>query len=860
MRKQLVLAAICCLALAGSAIAAEDFVLHLQDQDGNAVTDAQVVGITSTGEHIKADLLPDGTYAFYNVSDKLTIEVEHAVHGNSRAEVVFFDDGNEKGGTQLEKTMVIGHPGFGPMMGQDPPANDLCENAIPVAVPSVTFGTTIGATIDWPEHPDCGTYIYSPGVWYSVTGTGYTITATTCNFATYDTKISVYCRGCDVSRCVGGNDDDFDCEGFRSTFSWCSEADVEYLILVHGFFAEGDFELEIFDDGIACEPDVICSGAPENDLCEDAIPIDIPSATMGTTAGADIDWPAAPDCGTIITSPGVWYSLVGDGTTLTATTCSEFTEYDTKLSVYCRECEDLLCVDGNDDDWDCIYDFRSTVTWCTQASAEYLILVHGFGGAEGEFELLVSSDGMACDDPVSCLPTGAACFYDATCVDGLTEYMTGVLGGTYQGDGTVCGGGLVGWTGFEDCGSPFEDISGTGTELILGDDDGVFVPIGFDFNFWGDVHGEIAVCSNGYLTFGDDLTDYSNDVIPDDYDPNNFIAPLWDDFSPDDGGTVHYQTLGVEPDRRFIAQWTDVPQWLDTDKNTFQAVLFEGTNCIEFRYGAVTPEGFTDDYTIGIENQDGTDGFSVPGHMAEAGFCQSICPIFDDPIVCPFLPPMDIKPGSCPNPLNTRSNGVLPIAVLGTEWFDVYNVDPATVTLVGVPPLRWAYEDVATPMDMMADVCDCNEYGPDGLMDMTLKFDTQEIVAALGAVTDGEYRPLMLAGMTYDGIPAYAEDCVWIKDKGKDPVPPPVISVGTFTGTESTIQLSLFEATEVKMSVYSVQGKLVRTVVDGVLSSGEHKIAWDGRDDNKNSVANGVYFCKVTAGSVNQTVKMLKTQ
>jgi len=62
------------------------------------------------------------------------------------------------------------------------------------------------------------------------------------------------------------------------------------------------------------------------------------------------------------------------------------------------------------------------------------------------------------------------------------------------------------------------------------------------------------------------------------------------------------------------------------------------------------------------------------------------------------------------------------------------------------------------------------------------------------------------------------------------------------------------------MSVYSVQGKLVRTVVDGVLSSGDHKIAWNGRDDKNNSVANGVYFCKVTAGSVNETVKMLKTQ
>ncbi|MQY56694.1 hypothetical protein GH140_00640, partial [bacterium] len=61
---------------------------------------------------------------------------------------------------------------------------------------------------------------------------------------------------------------------------------------------------------------------------------------------------------------------------------------------------------------------------------------------------------------------------------------------------------------------------------------------------------------------------------------------------------------------------------------------------------------------------------------------------------------VDIKPGSCPNPLNLKSKGVLPIAILGTEDFDVTKIDPATLILVregyeepGVSPLRWAYED-----------------------------------------------------------------------------------------------------------------------------------------------------------------------
>jgi hypothetical protein len=97
--------------------------------------------------------------------------------------------------------------------------------------------------------------------------------------------------------------------------------------------------------------------------------------------------------------------------------------------------------------------------------------------------------------------------------------------------------------------------------------------------------------------------------------------------------------------------------------------------------------------------------------------------------------PVDIKPTSCPNPLNTKSNGVTPVAILGTADFDVTQIDPATVTLAGVgPPLRWDWEDVATPFEPYTgntDCLDCNTVGLDGYLDLTLKFDTQELLDAV---------------------------------------------------------------------------------------------------------------------------------
>jgi len=77
---------------------------------------------------------------------------------------------------------------------------------------------------------------------------------------------------------------------------------------------------------------VALAGGP-NDLCTDAIPIGVPSLISSTTAGATAD--GAPFCGTSQTAPGIWYSVVGTGNTITATTCTSFFGYDTKVSVYC---------------------------------------------------------------------------------------------------------------------------------------------------------------------------------------------------------------------------------------------------------------------------------------------------------------------------------------------------------------------------------------------------------------------------------------------------------------------------------------------------------------------------------------------
>jgi hypothetical protein len=127
---------------------------------------------------------------------------------------------------------------------------------------------------------------------------------------------------------------------------------------------------------------------------------------------------------------------------------------------------------------------------------------------------------------------------------------------------------------------------------------------------------------------------------------------------------------------------------------------------------------------------------------------------------------VDIKPGSCPNPFNLKSRGVLPVAILGTDTFDVAAIDAASIHLEGVPAIRSNYEDVTRPV-MDGFPCECTTAGPDGFMDLTLKFNRPPIALKLwldhGPLVKDQVLVLELTGNLLDGTPISGSDCVVIR-------------------------------------------------------------------------------------------------
>lgn len=73
----------------------------------------------------------------------------------------------------------------------------------------------------------------------------------------------------------------------------------------------------------------------------------------------------------------------------------------------------------------------------------------------------------------------------------------------------------------------------------------------------------------------------------------------------------------------------------------------------------------------------------------------------------------------------------------------------------------------------------------------------------------------------------------------------------------TSIRFDLPRAGAVRLAVYDVSGRRVRTLADGPMAAGVRTVTWDGKDDGGHDVASGIYLYRLEAGAFDQTRKMV---
>jgi flagellar hook assembly protein FlgD len=74
---------------------------------------------------------------------------------------------------------------------------------------------------------------------------------------------------------------------------------------------------------------------------------------------------------------------------------------------------------------------------------------------------------------------------------------------------------------------------------------------------------------------------------------------------------------------------------------------------------------------------------------------------------------------------------------------------------------------------------------------------------------------------------------------------------------KTTISYTIAKANIVNLSIFSINGTLVKELVNGYMSSGDHALEWDGSDKNNNRVASGVYLYRLSNGDKVVSMKMV---
>ncbi len=72
----------------------------------------------------------------------------------------------------------------------------------------------------------------------------------------------------------------------------------------------------------------------------------------------------------------------------------------------------------------------------------------------------------------------------------------------------------------------------------------------------------------------------------------------------------------------------------------------------------------------------------------------------------------------------------------------------------------------------------------------------------------------------------------------------------------TTLRFDLPVRGRVRLEVYDVAGRLVRTLLDVDLPAGSHQAVWDGKDERGMGIASGSYFARLQTNSRGETVQM----
>lgn len=197
-----------------------------------------------------------------------------------------------------------------------------------------------------------------------------------------------------------------------------------------------------------------------------------------------------------------------------------------------------------------------------------------------------------------------------------------------------------------------------------------------------------------------------------------------------------------------------------------------------------------------------------------------------------------------PEVLNPRSRGrwITCYIELG-DGLDPGDIDAATVRLNDSIPAELHPTGVG-------------DHDDDGITDRMVKFSRSDVLAVLAGFGEIEVRVSgEVSGLSFAGVDTVRVLYANLRAK---PIPSGAggarervlgLSGGGLPGGSSEIRFEVPESGVVTLSIYDVQGRLVRRLVDEPMEPNTYVVDWNGLDAAGARVAGGVYFLRLESGN-----------
>ena len=450
------------------------------------------------------------------------------------------------------------------------------------------------------------------------------------------------------------------------------------------------------------------------------------------------------------------------------------------------------------------------------------------------------------------------------------------------------------WVDISDIGTQVEfEHNDVGTDLM---------PIGFTFNFYGNDYDEFRINPNGWIGFGEDNDDWSNDALPNSEAPKPAIMPFWDDLFPaipgetenPNSGDVYYWGNSDS----LVVMFNDVIHYSGNydGEYDFEVILYADGHFI-FQYNQVS--GDTNSATIGAQNEDATDAIQVSYNTqyVENNLAVKFVRIIDwidvDTVsgivltgesqnVNVYVNTSELNLGEYNCNLLISTNDpehqdiFLPVQLVVSNDFPEIEVSTTEIDF-GSVNIGEIYTDsliVSNSGNQMLniseiyttnDVFSVNsteiELQPAESYSLEISFLSQiegnyqeslHIISNDNLTPDLEIELMAQAEEVSSNQPENVNFVNMLSDNYPNP-----FYINKMRNSFTTLKFSIKEQSKVTLEIYNIKGKKVKTIINDYLKPDKYKLVWDGLDENNNKVASGIYLYRLKTDKFSRTKKMI---